>query len=116
MSSYSSGKLSELYAAAYLLSRGLIPIAWRYKTPVGEIDLIARRGNMLVFVEVKFRPNLADGAFALQPKQSARFRKAAGYYLSGRNIGADTTCRFDLIAVDGKGRIRHLDNILIATT
>lgn len=110
-----TGRLAESYACARLMLKGYWPVASRFKTPVGEIDLIMRRGSKLVFVEVKYRNNLESGLYALQPKQAGRLQKAAAYYLAGCPIRPHITLQFDLVAVTPRGGFHHLDNILSQT-
>ena len=111
MTGYKAGLLAELWAFAYLLLRGYWPCAWRYKTPVGEIDVIVRRGQALVFVEVKYRRNAVQALYALQPRQISRLQRAATHFLRGNAWATTMTLWFDLIAVSGYGHVQHLDNI-----
>ena len=63
------GLSAESRAAAYLMAKGYRILAKRFRTPYGEIDIIARRRNLLAFVEVKARATLDDAAFAVTPRQ-----------------------------------------------
>ena len=94
-----AGRLAETLAAWLLCGRGFRVLARRYATPVGEIDLVARRGKLLVFVEVKRRTTRDDALIALQPEQRARIVRAAEAYLQRHAdlVGCDV--RFDLVAV-----------------
>ncbi|MES2729092.1 MAG: YraN family protein [Pseudomonadota bacterium] len=112
MTGYKSGLLAEFWALFYLLRRGYWPCAWRYKTRVGEIDLIVRRGRMLVFIEVKYRGADADALYALQPRQSRRLQRAAMYFLSRHAWAQKMALRFDLVAVSRRGHVQHLDNVV----
>jgi len=76
------GLSAESGATACLLIKGYRILARRYKTPVGEIDIIARRRGTLVFVEVKARKSLDDAAAALTARQQARIIDAAQYWLA----------------------------------
>lgn len=105
MSGYLTGVRAENLAAVLLRLKGYRILARRYKTPVGEIDLIARRGRVTVFVEVKARAAGEDALHALQPRQIARIVRAAGYYAAG---GGGGDMRFDVIAVSGRWRVRHI--------
>jgi putative endonuclease len=113
MNSYHKGLWSEFVAAVYLWVHGYRVRAWRYKTPHGEIDLIASRGKTIVFVEVKVRPNLHTSLEAIRPASLPRLRRAAEHYLNRFSHQAWVTQRFDLIAVAPPWHIRHLDNILV---
>lgn len=71
------GLSAESRATACLLLKGYRILARRFKTPVGEIDIVARRRGTLVFVEVKARKSLDDAAEALTARQQARIIDAA---------------------------------------
>ncbi len=97
----------EKAAKAYLRGRGYTILEENYRTPLGEIDLIAREGDTLVFIEVKTR---RSGLFGLpQEAVTAAKRhqivKVAEYYLSRAGSPA-ADCRFDVVAValSGEGR------------
>ncbi len=107
---YSYGIWSETLAAAYLRLRGYTILARRYKTPVGEIDILARRKNVLVAVEVKARFTQTEALGSLTPFMRARIERALRYYLAAQPKCAAMEIRFDLIAVSGSFFIRHLDN------
>lgn len=73
--------------------------ARRFRTPMGEIDIIAERRNVLIFVEVKARNDLATGMSAVTPHQQKRIAEAALFYLSHRSNMHYNVCRFDVIVV-----------------
>ncbi|MDR0319833.1 MAG: YraN family protein [Rickettsiales bacterium] len=110
---YKQGLLAEFLAAALLRVKGYAILEKRFRTGNGsgraEIDLIARRGNTIVFVEVKSRKTIEDGLLAIPPAQQIRLRRAAESYLAKRARGMDA--RFDVIIVAGFG-IRHFKNML----
>jgi putative endonuclease len=94
----SKGRRAEWLAALFLQAKGYRILARRVRTRVGEIDIIARKGDTLVFVEVKARATLDSGIFALHP--SARFRiEAASRVLAPRYAGRCTTTRIDAVLV-----------------
>lgn len=101
--SYYRGQRAELWAGLWLILHGYWPLAWRYKTPVGEIDLIMRKGRMLVFVEVKTRQTPIDGLYAITPHAQLRIGRAASLFMASRpQIKAQNT-RFDaLLLVPGR--------------
>jgi putative endonuclease len=66
---FRTGVSAELCAAAYLIAKRYRILARRFRTPFGEIDLVARRGNLVVFVEVKARASLEEAAYAVTPRQ-----------------------------------------------
>ena len=112
MTGYRAGLLAELWACLYLLGRGYMPCAWRYKTPVGEIDLIVRRGKTIVFVEVKYRADAQQALYALQPRQAGRMQRAVMHYLASHKWAQPLNPRLDLIAISGRGHVQHLDNVV----
>ena len=96
---YKAGRGAERLAAFWLRLKGYRIVATGYKTPVGEIDLIARRGRILAFVEVKVRPTKRAAADAITPRQQARIARAASWFLKSRPDLAAMTCRFDAMLV-----------------
>ncbi|MFL5335748.1 MAG: YraN family protein [Geminicoccaceae bacterium] len=106
-----AGRLAEAVAAWLLRLRGFRILARRYATPVGEIDLVARRGDLLVFVEVKRRLRAEDALAALQPAQQVRIARAAGAFLQRQPRLADCALRFDLVAIAPWRLPRHLPDI-----
>jgi putative endonuclease len=114
-SSYERGLGAEIYAALYFFFKGYRILAWRYKTPVGEVDLIVSRGDWIVFVEVKQRQSLEEALFAVTPQMRRRIGAAARHFLAGQREKIPSSLRFDVIAVSGL-RIRHLDNAWEAPT
>lgn len=109
LDTYQKGLGAELIAALYMMGKGYWPLKWRYKTKVGEIDLIMRRGQTLVFIEVKQRGTLDDALSAVTPTMRQRICRAAAFYLARDTKQAMSIQRFDLIAVSGFS-VRHLDN------
>jgi putative endonuclease len=93
------GLSAESRAAAYLIAKGYRILFRRFKTPVGEIDIVARRRGVLVFVEVKAREKLADAAEAIGKRQQSRIIAAAEFWLAGRPQDATSDMRFDVVLV-----------------
>lgn len=93
----------------YLMGKGYRIISWRYKTPVGEIDIIAKRGEVLAFVEVKLRADTDAGLYAITPRAQQRISRAAGHFLASRARFSGASPRFDAVAISGF-RVRHLAN------
>ncbi|PCI01196.1 MAG: YraN family protein [Alphaproteobacteria bacterium] len=113
MNSYRRGLWAEYYAVAFLLCKGYWPRALRYKTKVGEVDLIVTRGNARVFVEVKYRKNAEDAAYAITPKSRLRIRRAAEQYLlekTNESPRLDAVTRFDVVIVSNNFLIKHIKN------
>lgn len=118
------GRNAERLAAWFLRMKGYRILAERYKTPSGEIDLIASRiaisftgpfpnpARHLVFVEVKARATLRDGLEAISPRQQQRIRAAAETFLV--KGASPARCRFDAIIITpgrlGLPRVTHRQN------
>jgi putative endonuclease len=102
------GRRAETLAAWVLRLAGYRILARRYRTPVGEIDLIARRGRLIAFVEVKQRPSHAEAAEAVTPAGRRRIARAASLWLSAHPAAAALDLRFDVI-ICVPGRLpRHI--------
>lgn len=102
------GLRGENQAAAYLKKQGMRILERRFRTPHGEIDLIARDKDTLVFVEVKTRPDSAEGMglLAVDAKKRGHLRYAAQYYLQSHPW---EQVRFDVIEISAEG-LRHIKN------
>ena len=96
---YQHGLLAERLAGAVLRLKGYRIISQRLKTPVGEIDLVAKRGKTLVIAEVKQRRTMAEAAAAISVRQRERLVMAARFMLAQRPELSDHTVRFDAILV-----------------
>lgn len=103
------GLLAEWRAAAYLRLRGYKILAKRYKTRGGEIDLVALRGTMLVFAEVKQRADFATGAEAIHARNQSRVRQAAELYLQAHPQYADCDMRFDALIITPGRLVTHIE-------
>ena len=104
------GLAGEQLAALYLRLKLYRIVARRVKTPLGEIDLVARRGDTLAIVEVKTRSRRADEESAHAAVNWRRISAATRHYLSSHPRDAGLTVRFDLIFVGGLSRPRHIPN------
>src|SRR5471032_1661586 len=93
------GLSAESRAAAYLIAKGHRIVARRWRSPVGEIDIVARRRNTLVFVEVKARERLDDAAEAVIGRQQRRIIAAAEAWLASHPEDASSDIRFDVVLV-----------------
>lgn len=93
------GHRGEWLAAMALRAKGFRIVARRYRTPVGEIDLIARRGDLIAIVEVKVRPTLVAAMEAVGRMSERRIEGAADLWLSRQPDHARLSIRFDLVAV-----------------
>lgn len=98
------GLSAESRAAMFLIAKGYRILARRFKTPFGEINIVAGRRKTLVFVEVKAREREADAAEAVTPRGRQRIVAAAELWLARHPQHADSEIRFDVILV-APGRI-----------
>ena len=103
-----AGHLAEWLARWWLRLRGWRILGRRVRTPVGEIDIIARRGRTIAFVEVKQRRTVEEALAALGAQQRRRIMRAAGLWLAQNPHLAADDLRFDLMAVDARLRLRHV--------
>ena len=108
LAAYETGLRAETKAALWLMLKGYRVIARREKTRAGEVDLIARRGRMLAFIEVKARGDVADAAEALGAAQRERLARAASLYVASRPALQALDMRFDLMLVAPRRWPRHI--------
>jgi len=94
------GAQSESLAARLLKQRGYTILETNYRTPLGEIDIIARDRDTLVFVEVKARRSLGFGGpkYAITPKKQRKISMVALYYLKTTRQ-SQAKARFDVVAI-----------------
>lgn len=104
MNKRSVGTAYEQQAAAYLKEQGYEIVECNYRCRIGEIDIIAREENYLVFVEVKYRTDAGSGS----PKEAVNYKKqriiskVADYYCMTHGCNMITPCRFDVVAIQGE--------------
>jgi putative endonuclease len=110
LKAYKKGHSIERLAALYLTLKGYKILKTRYKTPVGEIDLIARRKNQIVFVEVKGRSEITAALEAVTPRNRARVEQAALHFIAAYPQFAGFDMRFDVVVFAPPFSFRHLDN------
>jgi putative endonuclease len=103
VAAYRHGLRAEIAAASLLLAKGYRILARRYKTPLGEIDLIVKRGRLVAFVEVKCRsgPRYGSPAEAVTRAKRRDLACAAAGWIA-RHARPGDEFRFDLIAVTGR--------------
>ena len=109
------GRRGEDLAAWYLRSKLYRVVERRYKTPLGEIDLIVRRFGVTVFVEVKTRQRPEDELDALLHVNRRRLVRAAQFYLTRNPRVAETPMRFDVIFLAPFSWPRHVRNAFDAS-
>lgn len=97
--SYRKGIAAEWVACLYLMCKAYRPLARRFKTPLGEIDLIMRRGNTVIFVEVKARRRHEDAAYSIHAQNQTRVVQASQWFLQGRPKLQSLAFRFDAVTV-----------------
>ena len=103
---FRTGLSAESRAAAFLIAKGYRILARRYRTPYGEIDIVARRRNLVAFVEVKARATLDDADYAVTPRQRRRIIDAASAWLMAHPEHASFDLRFDAMLV-APGHLPH---------
>ena len=102
------GLSAENRAAALLLSKGFRVVARRWRCPAGEIDIVAKRGKLLIFVEVKARERLDDAAYSVTDRQKRRIAAAAAGWLAANPDDAMCDMRFDAILVAPRSWPQHI--------
>jgi putative endonuclease len=108
---YRLGHSSEWLAAAALVLKGFRIVARRYRTKLGEIDLIARRGDLVLIVEVKARKTLMEAMEAVAYESERRIEGAADLWLTRQRDFAKLSVRFDMVAVLPWRWPVHVENI-----
>jgi putative endonuclease len=112
---FARGLSAESRAAMLLVAKGFRIVARRWRSPVGEIDIVARRRRLLVFVEVKARDSVDAAAEAVTPHQQRRLIAAAEAWLARNPDDATRDIRFDVILVAPKSLPKHLTNAFDAS-
>jgi putative endonuclease len=115
IAAYLGGHRGEALAAWYLRLKFYRIMARRYKTPVGEIDLIAERFGTVVFVEVKARSKAISEAETLESIRQDRIVRAARYWQAKHSGHAKTSLRFDVIFLARGHWPRHVINAFDAS-
>jgi putative endonuclease len=108
VAAFRTGLSAEACAAAYLIVKGYRILARRFRTPYGEIDIVARRRNLLAFVEVKARASLDEAAYAVTERQQRRIVEAAQAWLMAHPEHGDFDLRFDVMLIAPRHLPRHL--------
>lgn len=104
------GLTGERLASVLLFLKGYRILERRFKTPLGEIDLIAARGRWLVFIEVKVRDTLPQALESISKKNRQRVLNAARWYLARHPHDHAPFLRFDVIVLSPPFSIRHIQN------
>ena len=112
--SFHAGFAAEALVEQFYARSGRHVCARRWRGSAGEIDLIARDGAEVIFIEVKQSRTHGLAAEHLSPRQMARIYGAASEFIAGEPAGQLTPVRFDVALVDGKGEIEILENAFAA--
>ena len=106
------GARYEGVALAHLERAGLALVARNYTCRYGEIDLVMRERDVVVFVEVRYRSasGFGDGVDSVSAAKRAKLVRAAGAFLAGHPRLAGATCRFDVLAIDEAGAVDWRQN------
>jgi len=107
---YHAGLVAENIVAQDYTDRNHTIAARRWRGKAGEIDLIAREGDTVVFIEVKKSQSFATAAARLGRRQMERIVASAGEFLAGEPRGQLTDVRFDLAMVNGLGAVKVTEN------
>lgn len=103
-----TGARQEQAARRHLEGQGLRFVAANFRCRRGELDLVMRDGDTLVFVEVRYRASdrFGGAAASVDRRKQTRLLAAAGYYLSRHPT--DLPCRFDVVAIDARGQVQWI--------
>jgi putative endonuclease len=108
VAAFRTGLSAESRAAALLMAKGYRILAKRFRTPHGEIDLVAKKRNLIAFIEVKARASLDEAAYAVTPRQQQRIIAAAQGWLVAPPEHAEFDLRFDAVLIAPRHLPRHL--------
>ena len=108
LDAHKRGHRAERLAVWMLRLKGYRIREVRFATPVGEVDIIASRGSLLVLVEVKARPTFADAAYAITLRQQHRIERAALLWAQANGGEQAWQMRFDAVLVAPKALPRHM--------
>jgi putative endonuclease len=103
-----SGRRAEAIVAWYLRLKLYRVLARRYRTPSGEIDLVVRKGDTIVFVEVKQRAEEGAGLEAVSPAARRRIARAADHWIAAHPGAAGLGWRFDVVVAIPRRGLRHV--------
>jgi putative endonuclease len=104
------GRLAETVALWYLRCKGYRLLARRYKAPQGEIDLIMRKRDTTIFIEVKTRKTVDEAVIAVTHWQARRIAAASASWMGRDPKAAAGFCRFDIVAVPSYLWPTHIEN------
>ena len=108
---HGKGHRGEWLAALTLMLKGYRILARRFRTRLGEVDLIAKRGDVIAIVEVKARPSLAEAMDAVTPTAQRRIEAAGDLWLARQRDHGRLSVRYDLVAVLPRRWPVHVENV-----
>lgn len=105
------GGRQEEIACRFLLQQGLTILERNYRVKVGEIDIIAKEGSTICFVEVKYRASQKYGGadYAISAKKQQTIRRVAQWYITSHHLPGEQFCRFDAVLINGD-KIQYIRN------
>lgn len=105
------GQQAEARAHRYLRKQGLLLVTKNYRSPYGEIDLIMRQQETLVFVEVRYRRSSSFGMAAetVDWRKQKKLRATAEHYLQNNTKSRNRPCRFDVVSLSGNYKNGTID-------
>ena len=107
---YEKGLRVELFSKIWLRLFGYSILEQRYKTPVGEIDLIACKAKHIAFIEIKYRQTYEEAAYSITEHQKKRINKAALLWLAKEKQHTYDSLSFDVILISPWARPHHIKN------
>ena len=111
MNNRKNGNDFEKLAADFLQKQGMTILKLNFYCKMGEVDIIAKDGNYLVFVEVKYRTTKSKGSGfeAVGFNKMRKISRVADYYMYSHRCSGDTSVRFDVVVIE-EGHLKHLKN------
>lgn len=110
LTSYHAGLAAEGAVEEHYIRNGYLIADRRWRGAAGEIDIVARNADGLIFIEVKKSRDFARAAERLSHRQMTRIFNTASEFLAGEPSGQDTNVRFDVALMDETGRIQVIEN------
>ncbi|MBO4834524.1 MAG: YraN family protein [Lachnospiraceae bacterium] len=105
------GGRQEDLACRFLEQQGILILERNYRVKIGEIDIIAKEGNEICFIEVKYRASRKYGgaSYAISHQKQEKIRRVAQWYISSHHLGNNVFFRFDAVLIDGD-EIQYIRN------
>ncbi|MCI8598953.1 MAG: YraN family protein [Lachnospiraceae bacterium] len=112
MNKRETGSRYEAIAANYLTEHGYRILEQNYRNSFGEVDIIAEKNSVLIYIEIKYRSSsrYGDPLEAVDVRKQRRICKVAAYHYAQHGRREGRPCRFDVIGIYGDGRIEHIKN------